>query len=84
MADHRPTLGSRLLVWRDPIQHKRACACGRVWPCHEAMEAPHAWSAGGGPIPDGAEERPPLDFIETAQGLYRLAHGDRTETRRPA
>lgn len=75
MEDHRPTLGSRLRVWRDPFSNKPTCAgCGGVWPCNPAIEATHAWQADGGPIPDGTDS-PPLDFVQTAQGIYRLARG---------
>lgn len=77
MTDHRPGLGSRLRVWRDPFSNKPACAhCGGVWPCNPAIEAMHAWSADGSPIPDGTEPAP-LDFVQTAQGIYQLARRDR-------
>jgi hypothetical protein len=51
-------------------------------PCNQAIEAAHLWKAGDGPIPDGTDG-PPLDFVQTAQGLYRLARADRGETWRP-
>ena len=52
MAEHRPTLGSRVRVWRNPFRNKWTCAgCGGVWPCNAAIEAAHAWQADGRPIP---------------------------------
>lgn len=76
-------------VWRDPVRNKCLCVCGGAWPCqrvmepcNQAIEAAHLWKAGDGPIPDGTDG-PPLDFVQTAQGLYRLARADRGETWRP-
>lgn len=57
------------------------CVCGGVWPCNAAIEAAHAWQAGGGPIPDGTDDPPPLDFIQTAEGLHQLARRDRGSSR---
>jgi hypothetical protein len=85
VAEHRPTLGSRVRVWRDPVRNKRVCECGGRWPCHWAMEAQHVWRADGSPIPDRNDGGPPVDFVQTIKGdFFRLARSDRGETWRSA
>lgn len=64
MAEHRPTLGSRLCAWRRPGAPLRCC-CGRPWPCLLRDD--------DGRIPDG--DQVPMDFIQRGRDVYRLNRG---------
>jgi hypothetical protein len=70
MSEHRPTLGSRVRAWRTPLGAGPECLCGAWWPCPATIEGQRVWQTGS-PIPDAV----PMDFIQTAKGLYQVAHG---------
>ncbi len=77
MADHRPTLGSRLRAtfpWSKTQQ--LYCVCGRPWTPEHAAGAARPWQAGDGPIPDGEQRR---DYIQAVEGGLHLL-GDQAFT----
>lgn len=73
--DHRPTLGSQLRALQPWSKDRRLnCRCGQEWTPEHKAQAGRPWQAGDGPIPDG-EQRPPLDFIQAAEGgFHRLGY----------